>query len=282
MRRETVVLSYRPLAIVLAAAVAVLGGSVAKHAWAEEAAVLRPAEALEVLVMARELNRRCGFLPAAGDELGRYAARAEIATAAMDGAEVARLALRRAKAEAGEMACDEDGRAFVSAALDAAREAARRAGVELARGEQPRKKARPSRMRPGQDSSPHQVAADTAGQAAVRSRPIARREIRRSAAAAGARKPARRQLPRQAAGRTTGNGERGLVWRYVRLAGTYYLDLRCRRLPYARAKSLWLKVRRLHYRVLKTAGPAALLAAKRRAQAMAARRSCGSLRLAGR
>ena len=225
-------------------------------AVAEETSPMAPAEALKVLVEAREVNARCGFLPAATDELAGYAARAEIATAASQGVEAATGAVDAGRHAARQTDCGEDARAMVHEALAAAREAMRQA-----------RRQSPERMAPARRTA-DVVAATAARRAnAGRRQGAARRRVMAGAGAAG---------------RGGGDGASSLARRYVELAGTYYLDLRCRRLPYPQARALWKKVRRLHYRLLRTGGANVLLAAKEKARARAARRSCGSLRLARR
>ena len=274
---------HRPLAgVALGVALLIAGGAwsgksamaspVIEGAREGRVVIMRPTEALEVLAMARELNRRCRFLPEATDELGGYAARAEIATAAQEGAEAARTALEVAKEEAAGMACDDNARDLVTAALEAAREAARQAGIAAP---QAAPSAAPVPM-------PQKVAADRAEARRIDRPARPARKVRQAGKAQEMQKR-RASRPERAARKAMGEGRvHRLARRYERLAGTYYLDLRCRRLPYTRARKLWQQVKALHYRLLDEGGPAVLLAAKRRAQAFAGRRSCSSLRLAGR
>ncbi len=266
-------------ALLMAGAVQGLGQAVASPvidgAQQGRVVIMRPTEALEVLAMARELNRRCGFLPEASDELGGYAARAEIAAAAQEGAEAARTALEVAKEEAAGMACDGDARDLVTAALEAAREAARQAGIAVGRGAPAAAPASQPRQRVADRSESRKVR-----QAKDRSRKVGKVGERRTKRASGKDRTGRtgHAVHKAAASAKVHR----LAQRYERLAGTYYLDLRCRKLPYAHARRLWQQVKTLHYRLLKEGGASVLLTAKRRAQAMASRRACESLRLAGR
>ncbi len=107
---------------------------------------------------------------------------------------------------------------------------------------------------------------------------------------AASKKSGARSERRMAATKTANHGKRAadtgvlraLERRYVVLAGTYYLDLRCKRLPYPVALSLYKKVKALHYRLLKKGGPQAILRAKAAAKARAAMRTCRTLKVAAR
>ncbi len=264
----------------------VLASPVIEGAQEGRVVIMRPTEALEVLAMARELNRRCRFFPDVADELSGYAARAEIATAAQEGAEAARTALDMAREEAAGMACDEDARDLVSAALEAAREAARQAGIaavppapSLASASRPEPRRRVEhRDNDRGDGMAHR----TSRVHRPADEPHKVPQTRRSMDGGRGMKTRLARTERDARKAVDRGKVRQLARRYERLAGTYYLDLRCRRLPYARARQLWQQVRALHYRLLDEGGPSVLLAAKQRARTLAKRRSCASLRLAGR
>ena len=289
---------------------------------------MRPVAALKILVEARELNARCGFVPEARDELADYAAKAEVAAAEREGIEAVRKALDEGRKEAKAQACSAESKDFVLAALDAAREAMRQAralyGMPRDKGEQTaqegasvpnreqhaasaaskRNKAEDAaaaateqrgqvaavmpRLRPGRagDDLP---ALERKRERAHRHGPKMLRPARRDMA--GNRKPAASRLQkRTVAAKATARKEssaragavKALERRYVALAGTYYLDLRCKRLPYPVALSLYKRVKALHYRLLKEGGPQAILRAKAAAKARAAMRTCRTLKVAER
>ena len=290
---------------------------------------MRPVAALKILVEARELNARCGFVPEAKDELADYAAKAEVAAAEREGIEAVRKALDEGRKEAKAQACSAESKDFVLAALDAAREAMRQAralyGMPRDKGEQTAQEGAsvPNREQHAASSDSARNRAEDAGAAASteqqdqaatvmphlrpgkagddlpaleRKREKARRhgpEMLRPAKRdmAGNRKPAaskpeKRKVAAKAAAREEASARAGAVKalerRYVALAGTYYLDLRCKRLPYPVALSLYKRVKALHYRLLKEGGPQAILRAKAAAKARAAMRSCRTLKVAER
>ncbi len=212
-------------------------------------APMRASEALHVLAQAAAISAKCHYLDKSQqEELAGYAAKAEVATAAREGVEIAGLAMEKG-AEAGrKSACDERNRELVQAVLEAARDAmhqarSRRAAAVRAKAERnvrlPRRKT-------------------SSGQ---------------SSKIAVSKKTRSRQPSKVAVSKKT-TGKSRQVARYVSLTSRYYTALRCRNMPRGKLMRMYGQVKSAHYALIRSAGAAATARAKARARQMAQRRSC--------
>ncbi len=239
---------------------------------------MAPTEALSILAQARTMDSRCGFLKgAAHDELAGYTARAEIVTAQRMGAKAAEAAVNRGMEAGRKAACDRDGKGFVQDALAAAREAMRQArrAAPARRPVAHRKVVRIKpernvRLLPAKKAMKERVVALVSRKRDTNFGPVARisgRQAEPRTVVVISRKP--ESSPRSNVKRKV------LEERYVALTAKYYGFLRCGTTNRKALMRLYEDVRRMHYALLRTAGPKVTARAKARAKAMASGRSCG-------
>ena len=267
---------HLPLAIPVAITGALIAGALSEPAQAGRNP-MAPTEALSILVQARTMDSRCGFLKAsAHDELADYAARAEIVTAERMGAKAAETAVNRGTKAGRSAACDSDGKGFVQDALTAAREAMRQARrpAPARRGAVHRTTSRPTqerkvRLHPGREAMKERAVALIDRKRTANFGPIAsitntRREARPVVIISAGKEVSRRPKTRK----------QWPIERYVTLTAEYYRQLRCGTTDRKALLRLYEKVRRAHYALLRASGPKATARAKARAKALAASRSC--------
>ena len=239
---------------------------------------MEPTEALSILVQARTLDARCGFLKGtAHDELAGYAARAEIVTAERMGTTAAENAVNRGMKAGHEAACNDDGKALVRDALAAAREAMRQARrtapVRHVATRGTTAKVRPEhnvRLLPNRKATKEHAVALIDRKRSANFRPVAR------ISGSHAEPHAIVVISRR---NGTSRGPKTLIRnpeeRYVAMTAEYYRQLRCGTANRNAMMRLYDRVRTAHYGLLRAEGPRVTARAKARARALAARRSCG-------
>jgi len=256
----------------------------------DRAQAMTPAGALRVLAQARAVNGKCHYLSApVSSELSGYVAKAEVVTASRQGADVASEAIAHGAKAGKASACGADSKDLVMAALTAAREAMRQARkaspaprrarpARLIRHDRPRHAAT-ARIMP----SRHRSHSPT-----VRIMPSGHKDVSATVRLASTASSAPRTSVRilkatRVAARHTGklratsamSGGRDALKRYESKARAYYVELKCRRLPYRKTLVMWKQVKRMHYALLRARGGEAVGRAKSRAKAQAASASCG-------
>ncbi len=251
--------------------------------------VSSPSRAVEMLVQARVMAARCGWLGRERrEELAAYAARAEMAAVRREGAARARRAVRQGRRAGSAAGCDGEGREMVLAVLEGAREAMRASGAAPASS---------ARARPAQ-------AADKPARAASKRRADSRRDVRRVDRRSGAREarkdarrasrekirpaPASHRLARVTASSRVPRQKRlnlgasammtraavPALSRYRVLAANYYHELKCRRMDHDDLVRMWRKVRDMHMALLNRGERGSLARAKAAAAREGRARSC--------
>lgn len=202
-------------------------------------------DAISVIASAHAIESACRTLDASErEELARYAAMAEVAGAHILSMSELRATVSKARAKAAA-GCTPEAENIVSRGLSVGRKAAE--NTEQVRRAEARAADQPRRARQG-------------------------RRQENQAAQGRHRQTARG--PREHSGEIPRGG--GLAG-YGEVARAYYVELRCRHMPYHQAHAFWERVALYHERMLRGHGGRAVLATLRRAEVEAERlaRHCG-------
>jgi hypothetical protein len=213
------------------------------HASASQA--MRPSNAVRLLAKSRTVDARCQYLVGPDhQQLADYVARAEVASAQLDGVAATKSALAAGNSEGKTMACDAGSKAMVSAVLTAARRAEKSLGPQLAALE---KKARANQ----------------------RSRPQS--QPRKKTRVVAMQPP-----PADGSGNLSGlSGSNGGLDLYTRHAAAYYIERRCGFLASRDTMAFWKLIVARHKDMIARFGGGAVTVAKARAEDAGAA-ACGS------